>query len=78
MLSSVCLRCGVGFAGRHELRSYEYDRSASHVCKILESIIRHAILEYVSKYDLVKDSQHGIVGRRSCSTISLEFLGDGY
>jgi hypothetical protein len=35
----------------------------SHVCKILESVVRDAILEHVNKYNLIKDSQHGFVGR---------------
>ena len=46
----------------------------SHVCKILESIIRDGIVEHVKKYNLIRDSQHGFVKKRSCLTNLLEFL----
>src|SRR5664279_68235 len=46
----------------------------SHVCKILESIIRDCIIEHVKKYKLIRESQHGFVRKRSCLTNLLEFL----
>jgi hypothetical protein len=44
------------------------------VCKIFESILREAVLEHVSKYNLIKDSQHSVVRRRSCWTKLLKFM----
>jgi hypothetical protein len=55
-------------------RQYRPISLTSHVCKILESIIRDAILEHLNKYNLIKDLQHGFVRRRSCLTNLLEFL----
>lgn len=46
----------------------------SHVCKILESIIRDAILDHLKKYNLIKNTQHGFVKNKSCLTNILEFL----
>ena len=46
----------------------------SQVCKILESIVGNCILEYVKKYKLIKESQHGFVKNRSCRTNLLEFF----
>src|SRR5664279_3605844 len=46
----------------------------SHVCKILESIIRDCIIEHVKKYKLIRESQHGFIRKRSCLTNLLEFL----
>ena len=46
----------------------------SQVCKVLESLIRDSILEHVRKYNLIKESQHGFVKKRSCLTNLLEFL----
>ena len=46
----------------------------SHVCKVLKSIIIDNIVEHLGKYDLINDSQHGFVRKRSCLTHLLEFL----
>ena len=34
----------------------------SHVSKVMESIIRDAIMKHMSKYELIRESQHGLVG----------------
>ncbi|MGE5822757.1 MAG: reverse transcriptase domain-containing protein [Nitrososphaerota archaeon] len=46
----------------------------SHVCKLLESIIRDNIINHVHKFKLIKESQHGFVSKKSCLTNLLEFL----
>ena len=45
----------------------------SVVCKLLETIIRDKIVEYLEKYNLIRDTQHGFRRRRSCLTNLLEF-----
>jgi hypothetical protein len=46
----------------------------SQVCKVLESKVRDSILDHVGKHELIKETQHGFVKRRSCLTNLLEFL----
>ena len=48
--------------------------STSQICKLLESIIRRAVVAHVDKFNLIKDSQHGFRRGRSCLTNLLEFL----
>jgi hypothetical protein len=43
-------------------------------CKILESIIKDEITEHLTKYKLLKESLHGFVKGRSCTTNIVEFL----
>ena len=46
----------------------------SQICKLLESIIRTAVVAHLDKFNLIKDSQHGFRRGRSCLTNLLEFL----
>ena len=46
----------------------------SLACKILESIIKDKIVEFLSMNGLIKDTQHGFRKGRSCLTNLLEFL----
>ena len=46
----------------------------SQVCKVLESMIRDEMMAHLRKYNLIKESQHGFVHKRSCLTNLLEFL----
>jgi len=46
----------------------------SHVCKVLESILKDKILEHIDKYALLNPSQHGFVKHKSCLTNLLEFI----
>ena len=46
----------------------------SHVCKVLETILKESIVEHLNKYNLINDSQHGFTRKRSCLTNLLEFL----
>ena len=41
------------------------------VCKIMESIIKHGILNHLNQFSLIRDSQHGFTKHRSCLTIYL-------
>jgi hypothetical protein len=47
---------------------------ASHICKVLESIIRDSLVDYLHRNNLIRDTQHGFVKKRSCLTNLLEFL----
>jgi hypothetical protein len=38
----------------------------SHLCKVLESMISDDMMAHLRKYNLIKESQHGFVQRRSC------------
>ena len=46
----------------------------SIVCKILESLLRDAIMNHLAEHDLIRCSQHGFMPRRSCLTNLLEYL----
>ena len=46
------------------------------VCKIMESIIKDCILNYLNKFSLIRDSQHGFTKARLCLTNLLEFMED--
>jgi hypothetical protein len=43
-------------------------------CRILESIIRDSIMDHLIKNNLLRDSQHGFMPNRSCTTNLLEFF----
>ena len=46
----------------------------SLVCKVLESIIKDKIVDFLSENELINDTQHGFRKGRSCLTNLLEFL----
>ena len=46
----------------------------SHICKVLESIIRDVILNHLKEFNLINRSQHDFVKNSSCLTNLLEFL----
>ena len=50
----------------------------SVVCKLMESILRDKIVEFLEKNNIIRDSQHGFPNRRSCLTNLLDFLHDIY
>ena len=43
-------------------------------CKIMESILRDHMVDYLTTHELVKSTQHGFIARRSCTTNLLDFL----
>ena len=44
------------------------------LCKVMESILRDGIVVHLSKYNLIRSSQHGFMAGRSCLTNLLEYL----
>lgn len=46
----------------------------SIICRLMESILRDAILDHLRSYKLIRPSQHGFMPKRSCLTNLLEFL----
>ena len=44
------------------------------VCKILESVIRDKLFEYLFRNNLLTNQQHGFVPKRSCVTLLLTAL----
>ena len=50
----------------------------SVVCKIMETIIRDKVVNYLEENKLIKDSQHGFRNKRSCLTNLLDFFNDIY
>ena len=50
----------------------------SVVCKLMETIIRDKIVNYLEENNIIKDSQHGFRHRRSCLTNLLDFFHDVY
>ena len=43
------------------------------VCKLLESLLRDHMVDFLEKYNLLKDTQHGFLRGRSCLTNLLEY-----
>ena len=43
-------------------------------CKIMESIIRDAIIEHLDRSHMINPSQHGFMKKKSCTTNLIEFL----
>ena len=48
----------------------------SHVCKVLEALIRDAIVQHLEVNESINKSQHGFMKHRSCLTNLLEFFED--
>ena len=46
----------------------------SILCKVMESILRDAMIEHLKDNKLIFSSQHGFVNRRSCLTNLLEYF----
>ena len=44
------------------------------LCKVMESILRDAIVLHLSQNNLIRQSQHGFMARKSCLTNLLEYL----
>jgi len=44
------------------------------LCKVFESIMRDQIIEHLERFELIKESQHGFVKRKSCLTNLLVFI----
>ena len=48
----------------------------SVVCKIMETILRNALVNYLEENSLINSSQHGFRNKRSCLTNLLDFYND--
>ena len=46
----------------------------SYVCKILESIIKDSIINHINVNNLLNESQHRFISKRSCLTNLLQFI----
>lgn len=57
---------------KNDANNYRPVSLTSIICKIMESIIKDAVLEHVENSHLVSDNQHGFTRRRSCLTNLLE------
>ena len=71
-LANVCPIYKKG--SRAHAMNYRPVSLTSQICKLLESIIRTAVVAHLDKFNLIKDSQHGFRRGRSCLTNRLEFL----
>jgi hypothetical protein len=60
--------------GRCEPGNYRPVSLTSIVCKLLESIVRDAVLGHLVENDLLSPAQHGFVPNKSCTTNLLECL----
>ena len=43
-------------------------------CKLMESIIKDGVINYLLRYQLIKNTQHGFMSNKSCTTNLLVFL----
>ena len=48
----------------------------SVICKLLEKLIKHHLVDFLVKNELINPSQHGILKGRSCLTNMSCFLED--
>ena len=56
--------------------NYRPNSLTSVPCKLMEKIIRDAIVKHMTENDLFSNAQHGFITRKSCVTQLLEFLED--
>ena len=61
---------------RHAPTNYRPISLTSVVCKLLESIVKDHIMEYLLSNNIISCSQHGFVPKRSCLTQQIEVLND--
>ena len=54
--------------------NYQPVSLTSHVCKILESIIKDSITNHINVNNLLNESQHGFISKLSCLTNLLQFI----
>lgn len=59
---------------RDKCSNYRPVSLTSQISKVMEGIIRDAIGDYMGRFDMIKDSQHGFVKGKSCLTNLLEFM----
>ena len=59
---------------KKECGNYRPVSLTSQVSKVLETLVRDAILDHLYSTKLIRDTQHGFTKGRSCLTILLNFL----
>ena len=59
---------------RNKPENYRPMSLTSVVCKLLETLIRYHMVEFLVKHKLINTSQHGFLKARSCLTNLLCFL----
>ena len=59
---------------RTQSQNYQPISLTSILCRLMESILRDAIVEHLKVNNLIKSSQHGFMPHRSCLTNLLEFM----
>jgi len=59
---------------KHSTDNYRPVSLTSIPCKIMESIMKDEMLDYLLRHNLLKSSQHGFMPKKSCATNLLEFL----
>lgn len=59
---------------RKEPANYRPISLTSHISKVMESVVRDAMMEHLNKHQLLRNSQHGFRSKRSCVTNLIEFL----
>ena len=60
---------------RSEVGNYRPVSLTSQISKLMESLVRDAIVGHLEKHKLIRNSQHGFRGGRSCLSNLLTFLG---
>ena len=59
---------------KKECGNYRPASLTSQVSKVLETLVRDAILDHLYSKKLIRDTQHGFTKRRTCLTNLLKFL----
>ena len=65
---AVIRRVEADWGGKSNVGNYRPVSLTSVICKIVESIIRDSILEYMVRNNLFSNDQHGFVPSRDCMT----------
>jgi len=59
---------------KSSLSNYRPISFTVNLCKIFDSIIGDKIIDHLEKHELIKESQHGFVEKKSCLTNLLIFV----
>ena len=63
---------------RNKPENYRPVSLTSIVCKLLETLIRDHMVEFLVKHKLINTSQHGFLKVRSCLNQSVMYFGRNY
>ena len=59
---------------KESIGNYRPISLTSVVCRLMEKAIKHELVGFLNKYELIHKSQHGFTKNRSCLTNLLEYL----